>query len=171
VSWRHTDPERWLATLRTLPVVTRSVGHEVSKPKAAGASWKAERMGPTIMAAPHRGHAHVVRVGCLSRRRRRTGGCRRRRCGEQGPCEGDARRSAGVRQESRLANAYEAAREDVLNEAAQKLHGGERHRATLVAMGVVLGGEGHVVAIEGEQPVRDPEECTGGRRVGKRTLR
>jgi len=30
---------------------------------------------------------------------------------------------------------------------------GERHRATLVAMGVVLVGEGHVVAVEGDQPV------------------
>jgi hypothetical protein len=47
----------------------------------------------------------------------------------------------------------------VLDEAAQKLHGGERHRAPLVPTGVVLVGEGHVVTIEGEQPMiadRDP---------------
>ena len=44
-------------------------------------------------------------------------------------------------------------RQDVLEEASQKLYGGERHHATLVAMGVVLVGEGDVVAVEGEQPV------------------
>jgi hypothetical protein len=44
--------------------VARSVGHhDVSKPKAAVASWNAERIGPTIIAVPHRGHAHVARVG------------------------------------------------------------------------------------------------------------
>jgi hypothetical protein len=38
--------------------VARSVGHhDVSKPKAAVASWNAERIGPTIIAVPHRGHA------------------------------------------------------------------------------------------------------------------
>ena len=33
------------------------------------ASWSAERIGPTIIAAPHRGHAHVARVGVAGRRR------------------------------------------------------------------------------------------------------
>ena len=46
------------------PVVMRSVGHhDVSKPKAAVARLSAERMGPTIIAAPQRGHAHVAGVG------------------------------------------------------------------------------------------------------------
>jgi hypothetical protein len=36
--------------------------HDVSKPKAAVVSWSAERMGPTIIAAPHRGHAQQVGV-------------------------------------------------------------------------------------------------------------
>ena len=40
-----------------------------------------------------------------------------------------------------------------MDEAAQKLHGGERHTAARVAMRVVLVGEGHVLAIEGEQSV------------------
>ena len=41
----------------------------------------------------------------------------------------------------------------MLDEAPQKLHGGERHRATLVTTGIVLPLEGDVVAIEGEQPM------------------
>jgi hypothetical protein len=41
----------------------------------------------------------------------------------------------------------------VLHEAAQKLHGRQRHRATLVAVGVVLPLKGDVLAIEGEEPV------------------
>ena len=41
----------------------------------------------------------------------------------------------------------------MLDEATQKFHGGERHRAALVATGVVLVGKGDVVAVEGEEPV------------------
>ena len=58
-----------------------------------------------------------------------------------------------------MPDAHEAARQNVLDEATQKLHGGERHRTTLITMGVVLPLEGDVVAIEGEQPMmtdRDP---------------
>ena len=47
----------------------------------------------------------------------------------------------------------------MLDEAAQKLHGRQRHRAPLIALGVVLPVKRDVVAIEGEQPViadRDP---------------
>ena len=36
--------------------------HELSKPSVTVARWSAERIGPTIIAAPHRGHAHVARV-------------------------------------------------------------------------------------------------------------
>src|SRR5262249_41511135 len=34
----------------------------VSKLQVTVASWSAERIGPTIIAAPHRGHGHVARV-------------------------------------------------------------------------------------------------------------
>ena len=37
-------------------------GHEVSQPKVIVLSWNAERIGPRIIAAPHRGHAHVAVV-------------------------------------------------------------------------------------------------------------
>jgi hypothetical protein len=60
----HTFLDTWVATSMKAPVVPRSVGHhDVSKPTAAVTSWSAERMGPMIIAVPHRGHAHVARVG------------------------------------------------------------------------------------------------------------
>ena len=46
------------------PITTTVVSpHEVSKPSVTVASWSADRIGPTIMAVPQRGHAHVARVG------------------------------------------------------------------------------------------------------------
>jgi hypothetical protein len=42
--------------------VTRPPGpHGVSKPSVTEARRSAEKIGPTIIAAPHRGHAHVAR--------------------------------------------------------------------------------------------------------------
>ena len=66
-----------------------------------------------------------------------------------------------------------------MDEAAQKLHGGQRHRAPLIALGVVLPVKGDVVAIEGEQSViadRDPmgvapEIAQDGRRAPEGRLR
>ena len=44
--------------------VRRGVGgHEVSKPRVIVARWSAERIGPRIIAAPQRGHAHVATGG------------------------------------------------------------------------------------------------------------
>jgi hypothetical protein len=44
--------------------VRRGVGgHELSKPRVMVVSWSAERIGPRIIAAPQRGHAHVATVG------------------------------------------------------------------------------------------------------------
>jgi hypothetical protein len=40
-------------------------GHDVSKPRVIVRSWKAERIGPRIIAAPQRGHVHV-RAGVVS---------------------------------------------------------------------------------------------------------
>ncbi len=46
-------PDTWVATSMKAPVVPGPAGHhEVSKPKAAMASWSAERIGPTTIAAP-----------------------------------------------------------------------------------------------------------------------
>jgi hypothetical protein len=47
----------------------------------------------------------------------------------------------------RLPDPDKAARQDGLDEAAQKLHGRQRHRAPLIAMGVVLPVKRDVVAI------------------------
>ena len=124
------------------------------------ARWSAERIGPTIIAAPHRGQAQVAR-GCCRRGPVAVASMDRSpsMVWRAGPRERDAAVATGVREKARLADAHEAARQDVLDEAAEKLHGRERHRAPLIAMGVVLPLKGDVVAIEGEQPViadRDP---------------
>jgi hypothetical protein len=58
----HTPPEMWAITRSTMPVPTVSQVHEVSKHPVRVASWSAERIGPTIIAAPQRGQAHVDRV-------------------------------------------------------------------------------------------------------------
>src|SRR4051794_38856107 len=60
---RHTTPETWATTSTRMPVVTKELGdHEVSKPSMTDARRRAERIGPTVMAAPYRGQAHVVAV-------------------------------------------------------------------------------------------------------------
>ena len=64
--WRHTTPDTWATTSTRTPVVTRQPGtHEVSKLSVTEARWSAERIGPTIMAAPHRGQAHVAAVSVV----------------------------------------------------------------------------------------------------------
>jgi hypothetical protein len=60
---RHTAPESWGATLPMTPAVTEPCPYEVSNLQVVVASWSADRIGPTIIAAPHRGQAHVARVG------------------------------------------------------------------------------------------------------------
>ena len=86
------------------------------------ARWSAERIGPTIIAAPHRGHAHVARVvsmvtvaiACVdgagadgvASRVRASATRPRDRCWRESPSAGCARSRAA----------------DVLDEAAQKLH-------------------------------------------------
>jgi hypothetical protein len=45
-----------------MTTLTMLHAHDVSKLKVTVASWSADRIGPTIIAAPHRGHAHVARV-------------------------------------------------------------------------------------------------------------
>ena len=52
-----------------------------------------------------------------------------------------------------MANADEAARQDVLDEAPEKLHGSERHRARLTVVRVVLPLKRDALAVEGAEPV------------------
>jgi hypothetical protein len=59
---RHTTPETWATTLSKAPAPTVPLAHEVSKPPVRVTSWSADRIGPTIIAAPQRGHAQVARV-------------------------------------------------------------------------------------------------------------
>ena len=61
---RHTISETWMTTSTRTRWVRRGVGgHELSKPRVIVISWSAERIGPRIIAAPQRGHAHVATVG------------------------------------------------------------------------------------------------------------
>jgi hypothetical protein len=123
---RHTISETSMTTSTRARRIRRSVsGHEVSKPSVIVARWSAERIGPRLIAAPQRGHAHVSTVG--------------------------ASVATGVREKPSLPNPDKAARQDVLDEAAQKLHRGESHRAPLVVVGVVLPlKRGDVVPVERE---------------------
>jgi hypothetical protein len=59
----RTSPETWAVTLSKTPALTGVGAHEPSKLQVTVARWSAERIGPTIIAAPHRGHAHIARVG------------------------------------------------------------------------------------------------------------
>ena len=59
----HTSPETWTTTLLQMLAPTVADTHEVSKPHVRDARWSAERIGPTIIAAPQCGHVHVARVG------------------------------------------------------------------------------------------------------------
>ena len=58
VGSRHTIAETWMPTSTARRIRRGGDGHEVSK-KVIRASWNAERIGPRIIAAPQRGHAHV----------------------------------------------------------------------------------------------------------------
>ena len=49
-------------TLSSATTLIRLPAHEVSKLQVRVASWRADRIGPRIIAAPHRGQVHVVRV-------------------------------------------------------------------------------------------------------------
>jgi len=59
----HTSPETWTITLSKTPTLTGEGAHELSKLHVTVTRWSAERIGPTIIAAPHRGHTHVARAG------------------------------------------------------------------------------------------------------------
>ena len=53
---RHTTPDTWAITLAKPSVRAWLLStHDVSKPSVTVASWRAERMGPMTIGAPHRG--------------------------------------------------------------------------------------------------------------------
>jgi hypothetical protein len=60
-----------------------------------------------------------------------------------------------------MANPHEAPWQDVLDKAAQKLQGGECHRAGLLAVRVILPLKGDVLAIEGAQAVIADRDAMG----------
>ncbi len=129
------------------------------------------------MAAPQRGQAQTatVSVAAVIVARVDVGGV----TGAGRASQGDSCGATGVREKPRLPDAHETTRQDVLDEAAEKLHGGERHHAALIAMGVVLPPEGDVIPVEGDQSViadGDPvriatEVAQHGRSAPKRRLR
>ena len=90
-----------------------------------------------------------ISVSSASRRRWSGDGCARR--AKEGAGQGDSGSATGIREKPRLPDADKAAWQDVLDEAAQKLHGGERHRAPMVVMGVVLPLKCDVVPVEREE--------------------
>src|SRR5688572_3417027 len=56
----RTSLERWAITWSKTPTLTGGSAHELSKLPVTLARWSAERIGPTIIATPHRGHTHVA---------------------------------------------------------------------------------------------------------------
>jgi hypothetical protein len=60
---RHTAADTWPITLSKTPALTGGGAHELSKFHVTVARWSAERIGPTIIAAPQRGQADVARAG------------------------------------------------------------------------------------------------------------
>ena len=91
-------------------------------------------------------------LGRGRRRRRRVGAGAARR-GEQRAGERQARGATGTGEIAKVPDADKPARQDMLDEAAEKLHRGQGHRAPLVAVGVVLPAKRDALAVEGEQPV------------------
>ena len=69
------------------------------------------------------------------------------------PREGEPGRAMRVGQISKLPDADEPSRQNVLGETAEELVRRKGHLPLLVAMSVVLPAEGHVLAIEGQQAV------------------
>ena len=72
---------------------------------------------------------------------------------EQRPREREARRPTGGGEVPEVANADEAAREHVLDQAPEKLHHRQAHRARLPVVGVVLPLKGDPLPVEGAQAV------------------
>ena len=137
----HTTPESWATTSTKTPARTVPQAHEVSKPHVGwrvGAPRGSVRQSSPRHSADTSTSRGSEAQSSLASWSRSVVGAGVTGAGEQGPRESHAGGPARVREKPRLPDAHEAARENVLDEAAEKLHGRERHRATRVAMGVVL---------------------------------
>lgn len=66
---------------------------------------------------------------------------------------GQISRPAAIGQKTILANADEAARQDVLGEAPQEFGDAQGHLALFAAMGIVLPAEGDVLAVKRQKPM------------------
>ena len=145
---QHAYGARVAHVRRTTMIGGDRCDHDVSKPRPT----RGELERREDRAEDHR---------CAASRTRPAGRwtTRRRRTRDDEGCASSVRASASraVRQAigeiAKLPDADEATRQDVLDEAPQKLHRGQRHRAPLVAVRVVLPAEGDALAIEGDQPM------------------
>ena len=78
---------------------------------------------------------------------------------EQAPSEHEPGGATRAGEVAKLPNPDEATWKHVLDEAPEKFHRGERHRAPLIAAGVILPLKRHTLAVEGDQAMvadRDP---------------
>ena len=101
------------------------------------------------MGVPHRGHGHVA----TARGHGVWRGARRRRLGEQRAGEGQARGPTATGEIAKLPDADKPARQDMLDEASEKLHRRHGHRAPAGRLAVVLPAKRDALAVEGEQAV------------------
>src|SRR4051812_11996724 len=92
-----------------------------------------------------------------------TEGGRRCRCfvplhAKQFPALGQLALALTVAEEPEVADAVEAVREDMDQEPADKLIGGQGHRAVMAVLPVVLPAEADLAVVDGDQPaVRDSD--------------
>ena len=107
-------------------------------------SRAAVRCAPMIIDAPHRGHVS----GPGASRRQGGMGCARADAEQD-----QARGATGAGKIAEVADADETPWQHMLDEAPQKFHCGERHRAPLVVVRIVLPAKRDALAVEGDQPV------------------
>ena len=94
-----------------------------------------------------------------------------RRYAEQAPAVRQLIFAASVGEPAEVSDLHKSGRKDMLQEAAQKLHGADRHDADLV-IPVVPPAEAHLAVIEGDEPrVRDGDTVRVPREIFKNLLR
>ena len=81
--------------------------------------------------------------------------------GDQLPSQSEVLVSEAVGKQAEVADANEAFREHVKEEAAQELRSLERHGPLLTAMSIVFPAEGDVLTIEGDEPVVGDSDAMG----------
>ena len=128
----------------------------------------------TIMRPRQHGHGCASGLGSASSARAVIAGlglCRRHV--EQSRASGDVVGACAAGEQAVVADAVEAVRQDVDQEAADELGGGERHDLlALAAFGtIVLPSEGDAVAVAGDQPAVGDGDAVGiARQIGQHRL-